>query len=128
MGRRWTGAPPVYLARCHPDYVWEEATFVFTAILTDTERKGRRHGLAGSVPDLFRDHAVRQEEYTRQLEQVVEQAEQGDVDAIIAILRGIGTSASVEERDYAAWLEQPNVPARQAWERHVLRLRERARE
>jgi hypothetical protein len=128
MGRRRTGAQPVYLARCHPKYPWEAATFVFTAILTDTGRKGRRRGLAALVPDLFRDHAARQEEYERQLEHVVDQAEHVDVDAIVAIVRGIGTSASAEEEDYAAWLQRPDAPARQGWERHILRLRARARE
>jgi hypothetical protein len=127
MGRRRTGAPPVSPARCHPDYVWEETTFVFTAMLTDTERKGRRRGLAASVPDLIRDHAARQEEYLHQLEHVVDQVEHGGVDAIVAIIRGIGTSASAEEEDYGAWLLRPDVSARQDWERHVLRLRARAR-
>jgi hypothetical protein len=97
-------------------------------MLTDTERKGRRRGLAASVPDLFRDHAARQEEYVRRLEHVVDQAVHGDVDAIVAIVRWIGTSASAEEEDYAALLERPDIPARQGWERHVLQLRARARE
>jgi hypothetical protein len=128
MGRRRTGAQPVYLARCHPDYPWEAGAFVFTAMLTDTERKGRRHGLAAWVPDLFRDHAAGQEEYVRQLEHVVDQAEHEDVDAIVAIVRGIGMRASMEEEDYATWLQRPDAPARQGWERHVLQLRARARE
>jgi hypothetical protein len=128
MGRRRTGAQPVYLARCHPDYPWEAGRFALTALLTDTERKGRRRGLEALVPDLFRDHAARQEEYVRQLEHVVDQAEHEDVDAVVAIVHGIGTSASAEEEDYAAWLQRPDAPARQGWELHIVQLRARARE
>jgi hypothetical protein len=129
MGRRRTGAQPVYLARCHPEYPWVAATFVFTAMLTDTERKGRRRGIAASVvPYLFRDHAARQPEYVRQIEHLVDQAEHEDVDAVVAIVHEIGTSASVEEEDYAAWLQRPDAPARQGWELHIVQLRARARE
>jgi hypothetical protein len=53
MGRRRTGAQPVYLARCHPDYAWEETTFVLLChlVLGSTRMEYSPHWRRGQWRD-----------------------------------------------------------------------------